>query len=135
MSRVKNGNTKPEMLVRRHLHPLALPYTPPDNHRPGKPDIVQPRIRTVVMGHGCFWHGHEGCKYFVVPKTRTDWWLTKINNNKAHDKATTTALQRAGWRVTTIWECELKSTTGATTLANLTAQLQALRDSANLTKI
>ncbi len=134
MSRVKNGNTKPEMLVRRHLHAHGFRYRLHAKDLPGKPDIVLPRLRTVVMVHGCFWHGHEGCKYYVVPKTRTDWWLNKIGGNKAHDIATTAALQNDGWRVITLWECELKPTTVADTLARLTTQLQALRNSANLTQ-
>ena len=134
MSRIKNGNTRPEMLVRRHLHAHGFRYRLHAKDLPGKPDIVLPRLRTVVMVHGCFWHGHEGCRYYVVPKTRTDWWLNKINNNKAHDAVTTTALQAAGWRVITLWACALKPTTIQTTLTCLVQTLQDIRNSTKLTQ-
>src|SRR6266487_4753063 len=85
MSRIKSRNTKPELLVRKFLHAHGFRYRLHVKDLPGKPDIVLPKYRTVIFIHGCFWHGHEGCKYFVVPKTRTEWWLTKINSNKAND--------------------------------------------------
>ena len=75
---------------------------------PGKPDIVLPKYKTVIFVHGCFWHGHKNCKYFVVPKTRTKWWLNKINRNKANDKRNRSALLRTRWKIITIWECKLK---------------------------
>src|SRR5437879_1398516 len=77
---------------------------------PGKPDIVLPKYKTVIFIHGCSWHGHEHCKYFVVPETRTEWWLTKINSNKANDAKGLKALQKDGWKITTLWECDLRPT-------------------------
>jgi len=85
MSRIRSGNTKPELLVRKFLHAQGFRYKLHDKTLPGKPDIVLPKYKTVVFVHGCFWHGHNGCRYFVVPKTRTEWWLNKINSNKAND--------------------------------------------------
>ena len=79
MSRIKGKNTKPEMLVRRFLHANGFRYKLHDKSLPGKPDIVLPKYKTVIFCAWMFWHGHTNCKYFVVPKTRTDWWLNKIN--------------------------------------------------------
>ena len=73
MSRIRATDTKPEMLVRRYLHARGFRYRLHVKELPGKPDIVLPKYKTVIFIHGCFWHGHEGCKYFVVPKTRTEW--------------------------------------------------------------
>jgi len=79
MSQIKGKNTKPEMLVRKFLFANGFRYRLHDIKLPGKPDIVLPKYKSVILVHGCFWHGHEGCKYFVVPKTRTEWWLQKID--------------------------------------------------------
>src|SRR5215831_12420477 len=110
MSQIKGKNTKPEMLVRRFLHAQGFRYKLHDKTLPGKPDIVLPKYKTVIFIHGCFWHGHEGCRYFVVPKTRTDWWLNKINSNIANDKKAIAALKKEGWKIITLWECDLKPT-------------------------
>ncbi len=108
MSRIKGKNTKPEMLVRKYLFAHGFRYRLHSKNLPGKPDIVLPKYKTVIFVHGCFWHGHKDCKYFVVPKTRTDWWLNKINGNKANEVKKVEALQQAGWKVLTVWECQLK---------------------------
>jgi len=108
MSRIRNANTKPEMLVRKFLHANGFRYKLHDKKLPGKPDIVLPKYKTVIFVHGCFWHGHENCRYFVVPKTKTDWWLNKINTNKVNDGKAILTLEKDGWRVLTLWECELK---------------------------
>lgn len=108
MSQIRSGNTKPEMLVRRFLHTQGFRYKLHDKKLPGKPDIVLPKFKTVIFIHGCFWHGHANCKYYVVPKTRTDWWLNKINANKANDTKAAKALKKEGWKVITVWECKLK---------------------------
>jgi DNA mismatch endonuclease (patch repair protein) len=110
MSRIKGKDTKPEMLVRRFLHAQGFRYRLHAKNLPGKPDIVLPKYKTVIFVHGCFWHGHENCKYYVVPKTRTEWWLNKINGNIANDKKAFFALQQLGWKVIEVWECELKPT-------------------------
>ena len=108
MSQIKGKNTKPEMLVRKFLHAHGYRYRLHVKNLPGKPDIVLPKYRTVIFVQGCFWHGHEGCKYYVVPKTRTEWWLNKINTNIANDTKAIAALQNDGWKVIMLWECELK---------------------------
>jgi len=108
MSRIRSGDTKPEMLVRKFLHANGYRYKLHDKTLPGKPDIVLPKYKTIIFIHGCFWHGHANCKYFVVPKTRTQWWLDKINHNKANDEKAIKALKKDGWKIITIWECQLK---------------------------
>src|SRR3954469_702771 len=119
MSQIKGKNTKPEILVRKFLHAHGFRYRLHVKNLPGKPDIVLPKYKTVIFIHGCFWHGHKDCKYFVVPKTRTEWWLTKINSNKANDAKALKALQNEGWKIITLWECELKPKTFEMTLAHL----------------
>ncbi len=86
MSQIKGKNTKPELLVRQYLHAQGLRYRLHDKTLPGKPDLVLPKYKTVVFVHGCFWHQHKGCRYFVVPKTRTEFWLNKIGRNVANDE-------------------------------------------------
>ena len=108
MSRIKGKDTKPEMLVRKFLFSQGFRYRLHDKKLPGKPDIILPKYKTVIFVNGCFWHGHEGCKYYVVPKTRTEWWLNKINTTIANDKKVVSALQNLDWKVITVWECELK---------------------------
>ena len=110
MSQIRSRNTKPEMLVRKFLHAHGFRYRLHVKDLAGKPDLVLPKYRTVIFIHGCFWHGHEHCKYFVVPKTRTEWWLTKINSNKANDAKALKALKKDGWKIIVLWECELKPT-------------------------
>ena len=108
MSRIKGKNTKPEMLVRRFLHANGYRYRLHDKKLPGKPDIVLPKYKTVIFVNGCFWHGHKNCKYFVVPKTRTEWWIEKIVQNKKSDSENYVKLTELGWKVITIFECALK---------------------------
>lgn len=109
MSRIRSKDTKPEMIVRRFLFSKGFRYRLHDKRLPGKPDIVLPKYKTVIFVNGCFWHGHEGCKYFVVPKTRTEWWINKIKLNKQTDLENFLELERLGWNVLTIFECELKT--------------------------
>ncbi len=108
MSQIKGKDTKPEKIVRKFLFSKGLRYKLHDKTLPGKPDIVLPKFKTVVFVHGCFWHGHNGCKYFVVPETRREWWLEKISRNKELDAEHNRELKREGWRVITIFECRLK---------------------------
>lgn len=89
MSRIRSKHTKPELLVRRFLFAQGFRYRLHDKKLPGSPDLVLPKYRTVIFVHGCFYHGHEGCRYFVVPKTRTDWWLEKIEKNRRPDTSKT----------------------------------------------
>jgi len=108
MSQIKDKNTKPEMLVRKYLFSKGFRYRLHDKKLPGKPDIVLPKYNTVIFIHGCFWHGHEDCKYFVIPKSRTEWWTEKITKNKENDNKHITSLKAKGWKVLIIWECQLK---------------------------
>jgi DNA mismatch endonuclease (patch repair protein) len=109
MSRVKAKNTKPELLVRKFLFAHGFRYRLNVKELPGKPDLVLPKYKTVIFINGCFWHGHKGCCYFVLPKTRTEWWLQKIKGTMRRDKEAEIKLNVLGWRVITIWECELKN--------------------------
>jgi DNA mismatch endonuclease, patch repair protein len=108
MSRIRSKDTKPEILVRKFLFSQGFRFRIHVKTLPGKPDIVLPKFKTVIFIHGCFWHGHEGCSYFVVPKTSSDWWLKKIETNRNKDKSNNSALHSRGWKVKIIWECELK---------------------------
>ncbi|QNA44665.1 very short patch repair endonuclease [Lacibacter sediminis] len=108
MQQIKGKNTKPEMLVRKYLHAQGFRYKLHDKTLPGKPDLVLPKYKTVIFIHGCFWHGHRNCKYFIVPKTRTEWWTDKINKNIANDLKAMKLLKKDGWKIITIWECKLK---------------------------
>ncbi len=119
MSMIKGKNTKPEIMVRKFLFQNGFRYRINYPKLPGKPDIVLPKYKTAIFINGCFWHGHKGCKYFVIPKTKTDWWLEKINGTIERDKEKITELETLGWEVLTIWECELKSGKRARTLENL----------------
>lgn len=125
MSRIRGKDTKPEMLVRRFLFAKGFRYKLHDKSMAGKPDIVLPKYKTVVFIHGCFWHGHQGCKYFVIPKTRTEWWLNKITKNIENDLKSSAALKLKGWRVLEVWECQLKKNSAEHTLANLVSQITA----------
>jgi DNA mismatch endonuclease (patch repair protein) len=119
MSRVKSKNTKPELLVRSFLHARGFRFKLHDKALPGSPDLVLPRYKTVIFIHGCFWHGHKGCKYFSVPQTRTEWWLNKIHTNVNNDTKAVKSLKKAGWRIITIWGCQLKPVKVEKTLQKL----------------
>jgi len=107
MSRIMGKDTKPEMLMRRGLHARGLRYRLHGRDIPGKPDMVFPRYRAVVLVHGCFWHGH-GCSLFKWPKTRAAFWKDKIDGNMERGRQVLTALNAGGWRVLVVWECALK---------------------------
>lgn len=108
MSHIRSKDTKPEQLLRQALWHKGFRYRLHVKDLPGKPDIVLPKYKTVIFVNGCFWHGHKGCKDFVIPKSNTAFWLEKIGKNKERDAKDETALKYAGWKVITIWECELK---------------------------
>lgn len=126
MSRIRDKNTKPELLVRKYLFSNGFRFRVNVKELPGKPDIVLPKYKTVIFIHGCFWHGHEGCKYFVIPKTRTEWWIEKIRKNTEHDQKVHTDLKVLGWNIMTIWECQLKPQKRQQTLENIVALLEKL---------
>jgi DNA mismatch endonuclease, patch repair protein len=119
MSRIRSKNTKPEMIVRKYLHGKGLRYSLHNGKLPGKPDIVLKKYKTIINVNGCFWHGHEDCKYFVVPKSRTEWWLKKINKTITRDKWIREELELLGWKVLSIWECKLKPTRRTQSLEKL----------------
>lgn len=109
MSRIRNKDTKPEILVRKFLFANGFRYRLNDKKLPGKPDIVLPKYKTVIFVNGCFWHGHENCKYFKLPATRTEWWKEKIEGNIKNDIKKHALLREAGYKVMVVWECEVKN--------------------------
>lgn len=119
MASIKGKNTKPEMIIRRYLWHCGFRYRVNNPRLPGHPDIVLHKYRTCVFVNGCFWHGHEGCRHYVVPKTNTDFWVRKIMRNKERDKETQQQLARMGWHCITVWECELKKDRREQTLTSL----------------
>jgi DNA mismatch endonuclease, patch repair protein len=107
MSGIRARNTKPEVRIRSLLHRAGFRFRIHVSDLPGKPDVVLPRFRAIIMIHGCFWHWH-GCHLFKLPSTRQDFWETKIRRNRDNDRRVESALHDAGWRVATIWECAMK---------------------------
>jgi DNA mismatch endonuclease, patch repair protein len=124
MQRIRSTNTKPEMLVRKFLFANGYRYKLHDKKLPGKPDLVLPKYKTVILVHGCFWHGHTNCKYYKVPQTRTGWWLNKINTNKTNDDKAVKALKKDGWKIIVLWECDLKVAKVEKVLASLLKKLK-----------
>lgn len=108
MAAVKSKDTKPEKILRSFLHGKGLRYRLHVHGLPGRPDIVFPRLKTLVFMHGCFWHGHHNCKLARIPKSNVRFWKEKIESNMARDKKNIVELKEDGWRVLTIWECQLK---------------------------
>ncbi|WP_169704093.1 very short patch repair endonuclease [Candidatus Kuenenia stuttgartensis] len=123
MSKIRGKDTKPEIIVRKFLFGNGFRYKLHDKMLPGKPDLVFPKYKTVVFIHGCFWHGHDGCKYFVIPKTRRKWWLEKINRNKQLDTENSGKLKKLGWKILTVFECKLKHGNMENTLNRLATRL------------
>lgn len=109
MAAIKGKDTKPEMIVRKYLFSRGLRYRVNNRKLPGSPDIVLKKYKTVVFVDGCFWHGHEGCKYFRLPKSNVHFWKHKIAMNFARDYANNVDLKLAGWNVIRIWECEIRT--------------------------
>ena len=108
MSGIRSQNTKPEIAVRRTLHAGGFRFRLHDRSLPGRPDLVLRKWRTVVLVHGCFWHGHRGCRYFRWPSTRRDFWRDKIGKNMERDRRDVNRLLALGWRVAVVWECALR---------------------------
>lgn len=124
MSQIRGKNTKPEELVRKYLFSLGFRYRKNDSRLPGKPDIVLPKYKTVVFVNGCFWHGHEGCRYFVWPKNNAEFWKAKISGNIQRDRHNHQLLVDQGWNVIELWECELKKNKANETLSKLSQELR-----------
>lgn len=108
MQQIKGKDTKPEISLRKLLFAEGFRYRINDRKLPGKPDIVLKKYNTIIFVNGCLWHGHQNCRYFVVPKTRTEFWTDKIKGNKERDHRNISLLKEAGWNVIPVWECELK---------------------------
>lgn len=113
MSGIRGKDTKPEMIVRRGLHAMGFRYKLHDKRLPGRPDLVLPKHRAVIFVHGCFWHKHD-CKYFKWPKTRKEFWRSKIEKNVARDTIAMETLKRSGWRIAVVWECSFRDVSDAT---------------------
>lgn len=109
MAAIKGKDTKPEMIVRKYLFSRGLRFRVQVRKLPGTPDIVLPKYKTAIFVNGCFWHGHEGCKYFRLPKSNVEFWKEKIERNIERDKESMQALLDLGWKVIRVWECELRN--------------------------
>lgn len=109
MSRIRCRNTKPEIIVRKYLFSNGFRYRINYRKLPGKPDIVLPKYKSVIFVNGCFWHGHNNCKYFKLPATRSEWWREKIERNIKNDIKKQSVLREKGYNVIVIWECEIKN--------------------------
>lgn len=129
MSQIKGKNTKPEELVRKYLFSHGFRYRKNDKRLPGTPDIVLPKYKTVIFVNGCFWHGHEGCKYFVYPQNNAEFWKNKIKTNIERDQKKESQLTELGWRIITIWECQLKPKKREENLLKLLEELEAVNES------
>ena len=126
MAAIHGKDTKPELLVRRYLWGNGFRYRLNYPRLPGKPDIVLRRYRTCIFINGCFWHGHEGCPYYKVPKTNTTFWQNKVTRNKARDLKVQHELAAMGWHSITIWECELRPHQRQQTLQSLAYTLNKI---------
>lgn len=119
MASIRSTNTKPEILVRKYLWSHGFRYRLNNPRLPGHPDLVLRKYRTCVFVNGCFWHGHDNCKYSHLPKTNIDYWSKKIERNKERDREEQKQLAKMGWHCITVWECELKPKVRGKTLESL----------------
>lgn len=126
MASIHARNTTPELTVRRYLWRHGFRYRLNSPRLPGKPDLVLRRYRTCIFVNGCFWHGHEGCRYYTVPKTNTSFWTSKIARNKRRDADIQRRLAAMGWHCITVWECELKGKKREMTLQSLAFTLNRI---------
>ena len=125
MSRIRGKNTNPEELVRKYLFSQGFRYRKNDARFLGKPDIILPKYKTVIFVNGCFWHAHEGCRYFIWPKSNVNFWKRKINGNVECDLRNYQLLNEQGWNVIVVWECQLKKATIDETLQHLVSQIKS----------
>lgn len=128
MSRIRSTNSKPEEMVRKYLFSKGFRYRKNAKDLPGKPDIVLSKYKTVVFVNGCFWHKHD-CPRFVWPSSNTEYWIPKIQKNAERDTENATLLNGLGWRVLTVWECQLKADTAEETLNHLAEQIRTGQNS------
>jgi len=116
MRSVGTEDTGPELIVRSATHRLGFRFRLHDRKLPGKPDLVLPRWRTVIFVHGCFWHRHEDCKKATTPRSNVDFWKKKFSANITRDVRNREELQRQGWRIVVVWQCEVPSLDAAVQL-------------------
>ncbi len=128
MSKIPTKGTRPEIAFRKALFARGFRYRLNDKKLPGKPDVVLPRYNTVIFVHGCFWHGHDGCKNARIPKSNVEFWEDKILCNRERDKSNLAKLEKLGWNVLTVWECEVSKRRLNNTVNNVVEAL--LRKSA-----
>ena len=119
MAAIHSGSTKPELRLRHALWRLGFRFRVNYRRLPGSPDIVLPKYRTVIFVHGCFWHGHKGCKNYTIPRTNTDFWTAKVARNQERDQEVWRQLEAKGWFVIIVWECELKKSIIDATLVRI----------------
>lgn len=132
MSNIPSKDTKPEETVRKYLFSKGFRYRKNVSSMPGKPDIVLPKYKTVVFVNGCFWHAHKDCKWFVPPKSNSDFWNKKFKYNIERDSKNYKLLEEKGWRVVVIWECEIRHGDALSVLENLSSKLKEERTNGNL---
>lgn len=124
MSAIHSSGTKPEVILRHSLWNLGFRYLVNDKRLPGSPDIVLPKYRTAVFVHGCFWHGHKGCRKYTVPKTNTEFWVAKVARNQERDQKVWRELEAKGWNVIIVWECELEKGRLSETLSSVASEIR-----------
>lgn len=119
MASIRSKDTKPELIVRKGLWHKGFRYRLNDKRLPGHPDLVLRKYRTCIFINGCFWHGHEGCKFYTIPKSNTEFWVAKVARNKERDKEEQRKLAEMGWHSIVVWECELKPKVREKTLESI----------------
>ena len=127
MARIHSEDTRPEQAVRRELWHRGYRFRKCVRTLPGTPDIVLPKYRTCIFVNGCFWHGHKGCSKFVMPKTRTEFWVNKIARNQERDLVNIQRLESIGWSAITVWECELSKSGIENTMEKIESMLEENR--------
>ena len=125
MSQVLSSSTRPELKLRHALWSHGFRYRVNDKKLPGSPDIVLPKYHTIIFVHGCFWHGHDSCKSYTIPKTNTGFWTAKVARNKERDQETWRQLEAKGWSVIIVWECELKKSVLDATVSRVQSEILA----------
>ena len=127
MASIHSEDTRPEQAVRRELWHRGYRFRKCVRTLPGTPDIVLPKYRTCIFVNGCFWHGHKGCSKFVMPKTRTEFWVNKIARNQERDLVNIQRLESIGWSAITVWECELGKSSIENTMEKIESMLEENR--------
>ena len=123
MSHIHGTDTDIELLVRKRLHANGFRYRVNVKELPGKPDILLPKYRTAIFVNGCFWHGHKDCKYYTIPKSNTDFWISKVSRNQERDQEVWRQLEAKGWAVIIVWECQLKKSVINETISRLVEEI------------